>query len=42
MAESQGKIAHDFLVLFMGHKGTIEATYTTNKKMLSDELVQEM
>ncbi|HJU13269.1 MAG TPA: site-specific integrase [Candidatus Nitrosotalea sp.] len=42
MAESQGKIAHDFRVFFMGHKGTIEATYTTNKKMLSDELVQEM
>ena len=42
MAESQGKIAHDFRVFFMGHKGTIEATYTTNKKILTDELVQEM
>lgn len=31
VAESQGKIAHDFRVFFMGHKGSIEARYTTNK-----------
>lgn len=42
LAESRGRIAHDFRVFFMGHKGSIEAKYTTNKgilpKMLSDEM----
>ena len=31
IAESKGKIAHDFRVFFMGHKGSMEARYTTNK-----------
>ena len=31
LAESHGKIAHDFRVFFMGHKGSIEARYTTNR-----------
>ena len=34
IAESRGKIAHDFRVFFMGHKGSIEAKYTTNKSIL--------
>ena len=42
MAESRGKIAHDFRVFFMGHKGSMEAKYTTNKGLLPDTLVQEM
>jgi hypothetical protein len=42
IAEARGKIAHDFRVFFMGHKGSIEAKYTTNKGMLPDELVKEM
>src|SRR3989454_5898202 len=42
MAESRGKIAHDFRVFFMGHKGSIEARYTTNKGMLPQTLVNEM
>lgn len=42
IAESRGKIAHDFRVFFMGHKGSIEAKYTTNKSVLPDELVSEM
>ena len=42
IAESRGKIAHDFRVFFMGHKGSIEAKYTTNKSILSRELVDEM
>ena len=42
IAESRGKIAHDFRVFFMGHTGSIESRYTTNKGMLPDILVNEM
>ncbi len=42
MAESRGKMAHDFRVFFMGHKGSMEAKYTTNKGMLPDALVDEI
>lgn len=42
IAESRGKIAHDFRVFFMGHTGSIEATYTTNKSILPELLTNEM
>ena len=42
IAESKGKIAHDFRVFFMGHKGTMEARYTTNKGVIPDVLLDEM
>ena len=42
IAESQGRIAHDFHVFFMGHKGSMEARYTTNKGILSNTLLDEM
>ncbi|MFN3653759.1 MAG: hypothetical protein ACK4TO_00335 [Candidatus Nitrosotenuis sp.] len=42
IAESRGKIAHDFRVFFMGHKGSMEARYTTNKGILPDALITEM
>ena len=42
VAESQGKIANDFRVFFMGHKGSIEARYTTNKSILAETLLTEM
>lgn len=42
IAESKGQIAHDFRVFFMGHKGSMEARYTTNKSMLPEILVREM
>lgn len=42
IAESRGKIAHDFRVFFMGHKGSMEAKYTTNKGILPDLLIDEM
>ena len=42
IAESRGKIAHDFRVFFMGHKGTMESRYTTNKGVLPEALVKEM
>ena len=42
VAESRGKIAHDIRAFFMGHKGNIEAVYTTNKGILSKTLLAEM
>ena len=42
IAESKRKIAHDFRVFFMGHKGSMEARYTTNKSILLDVLLIEM
>ena len=42
IAESRGKIAHDFRVFFMGHRGSIEARYTTNKMILPEALTTEM
>jgi len=42
IAESRGKIAHDFRAFFMGHKGSIEAKYTTNKGVLPEALINEM
>lgn len=42
IAESKGKIAHDFRVFFMGHKGSMEAKYTTNKSILPKSLLDEM
>jgi len=42
IAESRAKIAHDFRVFFMGHKGSMEAKYTTNKGILPEILVDEM
>lgn len=41
VAESKGKMAHDFRV-FMGHKGSMESKYTTNKGMLPEILLREM
>ena len=42
VAESKGKIAHDFRVFFMGHKGSMESKYTTNKGMLPEILLDKM
>jgi hypothetical protein len=42
IAESRGRIAHDFRVFFMGHKGSMESRYTTNKGILPDALIAEM
>ena len=42
IAESKGKMVHDFRVFFMGHKGTMEARYTTNKGVIPDALLDEM
>ena len=42
IAESRGRMAHDFRVFFMGHKGTMESRYTTNKSVLPVTLINEM
>ena len=42
LAEPRGKMAHDFRVFFMGHKGSMESKYTTNKGVLPEALVEEM
>jgi hypothetical protein len=42
MAESKGRVAHDYRVFWMGHKGSIEARYTTNKGRLPGDLVDDM
>jgi integrase len=42
LAESHGKVSHPYRVFFMGHKGDIEARYTTNKGRLPENLVEDM
>ncbi|MHB8546491.1 MAG: hypothetical protein ACYDAJ_06970 [Nitrosotalea sp.] len=42
LAESNGKIAHAYRQFFMGHKGDMEARYTTNKGRLTTELIEDM
>jgi len=42
LAESHGKLPHPYRVFFMGHKGDIEARYTTNKGRLPENLIEDM
>ena len=42
IAESNGKIPHAYRQFFMGHRGDIEARYTTNKGRLPPNLVESM
>jgi hypothetical protein len=42
MAENNGKIAHAYRHLFMGHKGNMEARYTTNKGRLPESVIEDM
>jgi hypothetical protein len=42
MAESKGKVLRDYRQFWMGHKGDIEARYTTNKGKLPDDVIQDM
>jgi integrase len=42
LAESNGKIPHAYRQFFMGHKGDIEARYTTNKGRLPEDLIEDM
>jgi hypothetical protein len=42
IAESKGKISHPYLQFIMGHKGDIEARYSTNKGVLPPDMVEDM
>jgi integrase len=42
LAESKGKLAHDYRVFWMGHKGSMDARYTTNKGRLTKDLLDDM
>jgi integrase len=42
VAEIHGKLSHAYRQFFMGHKGDIEARYTTNKGRLPDEVIEDM
>jgi hypothetical protein len=42
LAESNGKISHPYRQFFMGHKGDIEARYTTNKGRLTPDMIEDM
>ncbi|HEV2429434.1 MAG TPA: site-specific integrase [Thermoplasmata archaeon] len=42
LAESKGKLARDYRVFWMGHSGSMDARYTTNKGRLSKDLIEDM
>jgi hypothetical protein len=42
VAEARGLISHPWRQFFMGHKGDIEARYSTSKGRLPQEIVEEM
>jgi hypothetical protein len=42
IAENNGKIAHTYRQFFMGHKGDMEARYTTNKGRLPPNFIEDM
>jgi hypothetical protein len=42
IAESKGKIPHAYVQFFMGHKGDIEARYSTEKGRLTPDMIEDM
>lgn len=42
VAEGKGLVTHAYQQFWMGHKGDIESTYTTRKRQLSEELLEDM
>jgi integrase len=42
LAESKGLVLRDYRQFWMGHKGDIENRYTTNKGMLSENVIEDM
>ncbi|CAI9831871.1 hypothetical protein IBTHAUMO2_450077 [Nitrosopumilaceae archaeon] len=42
MAESNGYMTHSYRQFFMGHKGDIEARYTTNRGRLTEQMLEDM
>jgi hypothetical protein len=42
LAESKGYMLRDYRQFFMGHRGDIEARYTTNKQRLPEPVIEDM
>jgi len=42
VAENHGKVSHAYRQFWMGHKGDIEARYTTNKGRLPPDVIEDM
>ena len=42
VAENHGKLSHAYRQFFMGHKGDIEARYTTSKGRLPEAVIEDM
>lgn len=42
LAESRGFVSHAYLQFWMGHSGDIDAQYTTNKRRLPNDIVEDM
>ncbi|MDE0091578.1 MAG: hypothetical protein OXP12_09595 [Thaumarchaeota archaeon] len=42
IAESHGCMTHAYRQFFMGHKGDMEARYTTNKGRLTEQMTEDM
>lgn len=42
IAESKVKISHPYLQFLMGHRGDIEARYSTNKGVLTPDMIEDM
>jgi hypothetical protein len=42
LAESNGRLSHAYRAFFMGHKGDIEARYTTNKGRLTPQMMVDL
>jgi hypothetical protein len=42
LSESKGIVSHAYQQFWMGHSGDIEAVYTTNKKQLPSDILEDM
>ena len=42
IAESKGKISHPYMQFMAGHKGDVEARYSTNKGVLPPDMIEDM
>jgi hypothetical protein len=42
VAENAGRVIRDYRQFWMGHKGDMEARYTTNKHRLPPEVIEDM
>jgi hypothetical protein len=42
IAESKGRISHPYVQFMMGHKGDMDARYSTNKGVLPPDMIEDM